>query len=164
VTAAQTVTPAEPATPSHAMPKPSAPHPRAIASVVKAAVPAPKSVALQGESVPPVAAATSPAMLEIEVDHKFAAGRLSIWVDDQLTYQRQLEGTDKKRLGMFHYVEGHELHAMQLPPGKHSIRVQVISEAANYDQSATVAGDFASRGENVLHINCNKPEINLSLQ
>jgi hypothetical protein len=112
-----------------------------------------------------VSPATSPATLEIEVEHKFAEANLSIWVDDRLTYTRRLEGTDKKHLVVFHHVQGHEFHAMQVSPGKHLLRVQVTSEVASYDQSATVAGEFASGQENVLRINFNKHgEMNLSLQ
>jgi hypothetical protein len=43
--------------------------------------------------------------------------------------------------------------------------VQVTSDVATYDQSATVTGEFASGQENVLRINFNKHgEMNLSLQ
>ncbi len=107
----------------------------------------------------------TPATLEIEVDHKFAEAHLSIWVDGSLTYTHLLEGTDKKRLVVFHHVQGHEIHTMQISPGKHSLRVQVTSDSASYDQFATLAGEFASGQESVLHINCNKHgDINLSLQ
>jgi serine/threonine protein kinase len=107
----------------------------------------------------------SPATLEIEVDHKFAEAHLSIWVDGRLTYTHLLEGRDKKHLVVFHHVEGHEFHAMQISPGKHRLRVQVTSGVATYDQSATVAGEFASGRENVLLINFNKNgTINLSLK
>ena len=114
---------------------------------------------------PAASPATSPATLEIEVEHNFAAAHLSIWVDDRLTYTHQLEGTDKKHLVVFHHVQGHEFHAMQVSPGKHSLRVQVTTDGANYDQSATVEGEFASGQENVLRINFDKHrEMNLSLQ
>jgi hypothetical protein len=107
----------------------------------------------------------TPATLEIEVDHKFAEANLSVWVDDSLTYTHVLEGTDKKRLGVFHHVQGHEFHAMQISPGKHSLRVQVSSEAVTYNQSATVTGDFVTAQENVLHISFNKHgDMALALQ
>jgi serine/threonine-protein kinase len=109
--------------------------------------------------------APSPATLEIEVEHKFAEAHLSIWVDDRLTYTHVLEGTDKKRLVVFHHVQGHEFHAMQVSPGKHRLRVQVTSDGAAYDRSATVEGEFASGQENVLRISFNKhSEMNLSLR
>jgi serine/threonine protein kinase len=113
----------------------------------------------------PVSPATSPAMLEIEVEHKFAEANLSIWVDGRLTYTHRLEGTDKKHLVVFHHVQGHEFHAMQVSPGKHSLRVQVTSDEATYDRTATVAGEFTSGQENVLRINFDKlGEMNLSLK
>jgi hypothetical protein len=99
------------------------------------------------------------------VEQRFAEAHLSIWVDDRLAYTHQLEGTDKKHLVVFHHVQGHEFHAMQVSPGKHSLKVQVTSEGAAYDQSDTVAGEFVSGQENVLRINFDKHgEINLSLQ
>ncbi len=168
MTADERVTPGEPvaaAPPIQTTPTPSRPRPRAIASVAKAATNTGKSAGVESASSPAVSPATPPAMLEIEVDHKFAEAQLSIWVDDQLAYQHALEGTDTKHLVVFHHVQGHELHAMQLSPGKHRLRVQVTSAGAIFDQSATVAGEFASGQENVLRINFNKHgEMKLSLQ
>jgi len=112
---------------------------------------------------------TSPAMLEIEVDHKFAEANLSVWVDDSLAYTRRLEGTDMKHLVVFHHVQGHEFHTMQVSPGKHRLRVQVTSGTdagtATHDQSATVAGEFAGGQVILLRINFNKHgEMSLSLK
>jgi serine/threonine protein kinase len=113
----------------------------------------------------PVPVPVTPATLEIEVDHKFAEANLSVWVDDSLTYTHVLEGTDKKRLGVFHHVQGHEFHAMQISPGKHTLRVQVTSEAATYNQSAAISGDFATGQENVLRITFSKHgDMNLGLK
>jgi len=114
---------------------------------------------------PPVSPALSPAMLEIEVEHKFAEAHLSIWVDDSLTYTHPLQGTDKKHLVVFHHVQGHEFHAVQVSPGKHLLRVEVASSGAISNQSAMVEGEFASGRENVLRINFDKRgKMNLSLQ
>jgi serine/threonine-protein kinase len=164
------------------LPKPRPPH-RTDSPPVKlaqATLPA-ISPASPLPGTPVTQAVSPPATLEIEVDHNFAEARLSIWVDDSLTYTRVLAGTDKKRLVVFHRVQGHELHSMQVPPGKHRLRVRVTSgsDAATntgtdtgapggmptYDQSAFVDGDFASGQESVLQITCNKHgEINLTLQ
>ena len=114
---------------------------------------------------PVPAKVATPAMLEIEVEHKFAEARLSVWVDDRLTYTHTLEGTDKKHLVVFHQVQGHEFHAMQILPGKHILRVQVASAAASYDQSATITGEFGSGKEKMLHIHFQKHgEMGLTLQ
>jgi serine/threonine protein kinase len=113
----------------------------------------------------PVVSVVPPAVLDIEVEHKFAEAQLSIWVDDHLTYTHALEGADKKHLVVFHKVQGHEFHAVQIPPGTHSLRVRVASGADSYDQTGTVAGEFASEKEKMLRINFGKRgEILLSLQ
>ncbi|MGA8538620.1 MAG: protein kinase [Terriglobales bacterium] len=138
---------------------------------------------------PVVAAVVTPATLQIEVDHHFTQAHLSIWVDENLAYTCELEGTEKKRLGVFHHVQGHELHVAQVTAGKHRLRVRVTSgsdtptstgsattaasEAVTappaglptYDQSAFVDGDFTSAKDTVLSITFNKHgEINLHLQ
>ncbi|MGA2021800.1 MAG: protein kinase [Candidatus Sulfotelmatobacter sp.] len=103
------------------------------------------------------------ATLDIEVDHKFTEAHLSIWVDGRLSYTRTLEGTDKKRLVVFHHVQGHEIHAMQITPGKHRFRVQVTSGTNSSDQIVT--GDFASGNEKLLRISFDKRgEMTLNLE
>ena len=113
----------------------------------------------------PRSTSISAAMLEIEVDHKFADAQLSIWVDDLLTYTHPLEGTEKKHLVVFHHIQGHEFHAVQIPPGKHLLRVQVTPGAGLDEQSGTIDGEFASGTEKLLRILFNNSgEMNLSLQ
>lgn len=105
------------------------------------------------------------AVLEIEVEHKFAQAHLSIWVDDSLSFGHQLEGAEKKHLVVFHRVQGHEFHAMQIAPGRHTLRVQVTSDADNFDRSATVAGDFEVGTEKMLKVQFSKSgEMNLTLE
>ena len=113
----------------------------------------------------PQAAPATPAMLEIEVEHKFAEAHLAIWVDDSLSFTHQLEGAEKKHLVVFRSVQGHEFHAVQIAPGKHNLRVQVTSEKNNFDQSATVAGDFATGAEKLLRVQFSKSgQMSLSLE
>ena len=107
----------------------------------------------------------SAAVLEIEVDHKFIDANLSIWVDDLLTYTHSLEGTEKRHLVMFHQVQGHEFHAIQIPPGKHLLKVKVSSAAGHSEQAGTIEGKFISGKETMLRINFdNRGQMNLSLQ
>jgi eukaryotic-like serine/threonine-protein kinase len=136
---------------------------RPKAVVADAAHPAPENVA--DASSPTIVPTISPAMLQIEIEHKFAEAHLSIWVDDSLTYTRTLEGTDKKHLVVFHQMQGHELHVLQVSPGKHLVRVQVTSDEASYDQSASVTGDFVSEKGTLLHIHFKKHgEMDLRLE
>ncbi|HZW80664.1 MAG TPA: protein kinase [Candidatus Deferrimicrobiaceae bacterium] len=111
----------------------------------------PASASAAGLSVEPIPAS---ATLDIEVDHKFAEAKLSIWVDDRLSYTRTLEGTDKKHLVLFHHVQGHEIHAMPIPAGSHRLRVQVTSGENSSDRSVT--GDFSSGSEKLLQVSVDK--------
>ena len=96
---------------------------------------------------------------------QFHLAQLSVWVDDHKAYNHLLEGSDKKRLVVFHGVQGHESHALQLAPGKHRVRVEVASGLDSYDQSGTVQSQFVSGKEKVLRIHFNKHrEMTLSLQ
>jgi eukaryotic-like serine/threonine-protein kinase len=125
----------------------------------------PPSTRVARATSPTISPATSSAMLEIEIEHKFADAHLSIWVDDSLTYTHPLQGTDKKHMVVFHHVQGHEFHTVQVSPGKHRLRVEVTSGGAISDQSAMVEGEFTSGRENVLRINFDKRgKMNLSLQ
>jgi hypothetical protein len=106
-----------------------------------------------------------PAMLDIEMEHNFASAELSVWVDDQQAYSRKLEGTDKRRMVVFHAVQGHESHTIQLAPGQRSVRVQVASDVDSAAQSGTVTGEFVSGKEKTLRVHFNKHgEMTLSLQ
>jgi len=136
-------------------------HPALAVKPVSAPLKAARSLPPNSSTVPSV----PPAVLDIEVAHKFSEAELSIWVDDTLAYTHQLEGSDKKRMVVFHKVEGHEFHAVQIAPGKHSVRVRVESGTDSYDQSSTVDGDFASGKESMLRINFSKRnELQLTLQ
>jgi serine/threonine protein kinase len=138
--------------------QPIAPRPRKALTIPPAAKAEP--VATSSDAAP---VATTPATLGIEVDHKFAEAHLSIWVDDRLSYTHTLEGTDKKRLVVFHHVQGHEIHSMQIQPGNHHLRVQVTSESQSSNQSVT--GAFASGAEKLLRIYFDKRgEMNLNLE
>jgi serine/threonine protein kinase len=107
----------------------------------------------------------SPAMLDVEVEHRFAEAQLSLWVDDRLIYTHLLEGTDRKRLVVFHNIQGHQFHAMQMVPGKHRLRVRVTSAAEGYERSDTVAGEFASGKELLLRVSFDKHgEMEVNLQ
>ncbi len=106
-----------------------------------------------------------PATLDIEIEHRFTEASLSIWVDSKLSYTHTLEGVDKKKLVVFHSVQGHEFHAMNVPPGNHELRVQVTAASDPTDHSGTVTGEFFSGKEKTLRVHFDKhSEMDLSLE
>jgi serine/threonine-protein kinase len=106
--------------------------------------------------------APDPVMLGIEVEHKFEEAQLCVWVDGRLSFTHSLEGTDKTHLVVFHRVQGHEFHAMQIPPGSHELRVGVTVNSL--EKFATVTGNFESGSEKTLKVSFDKHgEMNLHL-
>jgi eukaryotic-like serine/threonine-protein kinase len=111
-----------------------------------------------------LATALSTATLDIEVEHHFAEAHLSIWIDGHLSYSHLLDGVDKKHLVVFHHIQGHEFHAMQVPTGNHHLRVEVTSPANSIDKSGEISGAFAGGNEKMLHVRFDKHgEMDLSL-
>jgi eukaryotic-like serine/threonine-protein kinase len=112
-----------------------------------------------------VRVAVTRATLVIQVDHKFSEAHLSIYVDGQLAFDHTLEGTAKRKMVLFHQVEGHETHAMEIAAGKHELKARVSSDESGYDQSAKITADFLSGQENILRISFGKNgDINATLQ
>src|SRR5262245_54693754 len=84
------------------------------------------------------------AKLEIRCVHSFVAADLSIWIDDKLSYEKELTGTVRKRLGLIKTVQGSFADAIVASPGKHLVRVNVVSKTAGYDQTREIQAELAS--------------------
>ena len=104
------------------------------------------------------------AKLEIRCVHSFAAADLFVWIDDKLAYEKQLTGTVRKRLGLIKTVEGSFVDAVPAAPGKHLIRVQVVSRNAGYDQTKEVQTDLSSETTKTLDIKFAGRAENLDLE
>ncbi|MFQ5663773.1 MAG: serine/threonine-protein kinase [Terriglobia bacterium] len=92
------------------------------------------------------------ARLNITCEFNFRAAELSVWVDDDLLYVGNLTGAVKRRMGLFETVQGSFSDAVDLPPGKHLVRVRVSSPEEGYDQTRQIEGEFAQNEERTLAI------------
>jgi len=84
------------------------------------------------------------AKLEIRCVHSFVSADLFIWIDDKLSYEKELAGTVRKRLGLIKTVQGSLADAIVTAPGKHLVRVNVISKTAGYDQTREIQAELTS--------------------
>lgn len=97
------------------------------------------------------------ANLTLSVEHHFADAKLSLYVDDKLTYTQALRGASKKRLVVFRgSINGYDSESVPVPSGEHRLRVQVQSGASGFDRSTTIVGTFASDSQKTLRINFDK--------
>ena len=118
-----------------------------------------KSVAT---SIKPIADSTKPAAssanaaadstLNIQIDNRFAAADLSLWVDDKLTYEHPLRAQTKKHWNPFR-ADARETETVRLAAGQHRLLVRVRSAPEKYEQSASILGSFAKDRPAILQIN-----------
>jgi len=72
-------------------------------------------------------------------EHPFRSATLSISVDGQLAYEKQLTGARKFPFGA---VRGAISEAIRIAPGSHVVEVHVVSERDHCDQRQTIKGQF----------------------
>ena len=104
------------------------------------------------------------AKVEIRCVHSFVAADLFIWIDGKLAYEKDLTGTVRKRLGLIKTVQGSFVDAVPAAPGRHVLRVQVVSQTAGYDQTREVQAELSSETTKTLDIKFVGRTENLDLE
>jgi hypothetical protein len=104
----------------------------------------------------PAAPIAQPATLKIEVQHHFAEGKLSLFVDEKLAYSTDLHGEAKRRLAVFHDVQGSDSAEVNVSAGLHTLRINGQSGSHGFDESKTITADFSTGAKRVLHVNFDK--------
>ena len=99
---------------------------------------------------------SSSCQLGIAVEHHFVTANLSVWIDDEASYNHSLRGAIKKRVVLFKGVEGYLSDVVQLTPGDHRIRVRVVSADGSYDESSSISGSFSAGAEKMLAVDFDK--------
>ncbi|MCH8268371.1 MAG: serine/threonine protein kinase [Acidobacteria bacterium] len=92
------------------------------------------------------------ATLHINSQHKFPVAELSVWIDNDLTYNGKLTGAVKRRWGIFSSVQGSFSEIVQVPVGRRTVRVRVDSPDEGYNQTTQIEGEFIQGAEKTLDI------------
>lgn len=98
------------------------------------------------------ATAIASSTLAIRIDHRFAEGRISVRVDDELAFSHSLQAKKEAHLIVFRRSQGHESGTVRVATGEHHLRVHVQSQAEAYDQSKSVVANFTEGRETTLQI------------
>jgi hypothetical protein len=122
-----------------------------------------QSATRQSRLVPAAMSGAATAKVQVEILHHFEAGKASIWVDDQLVSEEILHGDDQRH-PLFGNVEMNQTTSFQFSAGKHLLQVRVISPANTYDQIETLDTNLPPGSEHVLHVNCDKRKMQVTLQ
>jgi Protein kinase domain len=150
-------------------PPPPAPAPSVSSAVVKAPVvsskkSAAKKTAVSTPRAPKKEVVVALSNVEVAVRHQFKDATLSVWVDGKLALTRELHGGTQKRLVVFSGVRGNDSETLQVPAGKHVLRVRAQSSDQTVDLSKTISADLAGGGDQTLAVTFDKHNTAMLLQ
>jgi len=94
--------------------------------------------------------------LDLAVQHQFKDATLFVWVDDKLLLTRPLHGATEKKLVVFGGVRGVDSQTLNLPAGKHVLRLRALSADHAIDLSRTISADFIGGGDKSLQVTFDK--------
>jgi len=140
-----TVSTGSPASPQDASPPGAAPAPEDAPRRGAAPVPPPKAAPPQvvGSGPAPLAPPVPPpARLAIDFEHGLKSGTLRIWVDDDLLLDEELDSRISKRILVLRSRKGNVEQTLDVPPGRHEIRVQVAWD--DNVKNSQIWGNFTS--------------------
>ena len=122
-----TLAAAAPATPT---PSPVRPKPTPIVTPTPTPeiLPPPLSVEASGRA----------ARVSLDLRHPFASGSLRIKVDDRVVFANNISGMPKKVMGVLSGYDGRFGTDLSIPPGEHTIKVEVRSGPSEFIESRSV--------------------------
>ena len=103
------------------------------------------------------------ARMHVEILHHFAAGKATILLDNQILLDENLRA-DTSRHPILRSLEMDQTANIDVSAGKHKVQVHVVSVDNAYDQTETVETDLAPGSRHVLHVNCDKRQMLVTLQ
>jgi predicted Ser/Thr protein kinase len=130
------------------------------APVRKAARPAVRAKApALVRSASPVPSAT----LDLGVQHQFKDATLFVYIDGKVALTRPLHGAVQKKLIVFNGVRGVESETIEVPAGRHVLRIRALSTDQTTDLSRTVSADFVGGDNKSLEVTFGKHNSTMRL-
>jgi serine/threonine protein kinase len=97
-----------------------------------------------------------PARLEIEIEHHFVIARATVWLDNNMVYQKELQGSKTKHALVLQRTLGFDAGTVKLPAGPHTVKVRVQSGIDSYDLTKTVSGTLIPGRQSTLRVTCDR--------
>jgi len=94
--------------------------------------------------------------LQLAVQHQFKEATLSVWVDDKLALTCPLHGGTQKRLVVFNGVRGTDSETLQVPAGKHVVRLRAQSSDDSISLSHSISAEFIGGADRTLQVTFDK--------
>jgi serine/threonine-protein kinase len=132
----------------------------AVTPVLGGAGSVPRAAAGATGTRPPPAPAVVPARLLVDFEHPLRTGRLRVWVDEQLLLDEGLSGRVARKL-IVKVRQGGLQQELDLPPGRHDIRVQVLWD--DNEKTERIFGTFKEGEARRLEVRLGRLRKNLSV-
>jgi eukaryotic-like serine/threonine-protein kinase len=132
-----------------------APLRKAVRPAVRAKVPPPTPV--RHESPAPSAT------LDLGVQHQFKDAMLFVYIDGRVALTRPLHGSVQRKLIVFNGVRGVESETIEVPAGRHVLRIRALSTDQTTDLSKTVSADFVGGDNKSLEVTFGKHNSTMRL-
>jgi serine/threonine-protein kinase len=107
--------------------------------------PAPKP-----KAAPPRARRAPPSYLSVGFEHSLKSGVLEVWVDGERVAQETLDSRATKKMLLFTVRKGSVQETLELPPGRHEVRVRLVSGGET--KAARVRATFRSGATRRLEV------------
>ena len=99
---------------------------------------------------------SNPAKVTIVCQHGFRTADLTVWADGDVIYSGTVNGSSKGRLAFLGSKSPGLYKTIDVPAGRHSIRVRLDAENDNYDQTKLVSANFGEGGDNTVSISAGR--------
>ena len=95
-------------------------------------------------------ASAEPGRLAIDFEHSVKSGLLRIWLDEELIVEQRLAGQASKKALVFTVRKGSYRDVLEVPPGRHVIRVRVAWDDS--EKTERIAGTFKAGATRRLQV------------
>jgi serine/threonine protein kinase len=150
-----------------AIPAPSPPHvasaPEIVKSVVLRVIHHRPHIAQNKPQPQAPPAAVDIAHLHLEILHHFTEAKASVLLDDKVVFDETLH-FDDQRHPILRALEMEHTAKFDIASGKHQMQVHVVTPDNSYDQTETLEADLVPGSKHVLHVNCDKKRMQVTLQ
>jgi serine/threonine protein kinase len=94
--------------------------------------------------------------LQLAIQHQFKDATLLVWIDDKLALTCPLHGGTQKRLVLFNGVRGIGSETLQVPAGKHVVRLRAQSSDQSISLSRAISAEFIGGADRTLQVTFDK--------
>jgi eukaryotic-like serine/threonine-protein kinase len=94
--------------------------------------------------------------LQLVIQHQFKDATLLVWIDNKLALTSPLHGGTQKRLVVFNGIRGTDSETIQVPAGRHVIRLRAQSSDQSINLAHSISAEFIGGADRTLQVTFDK--------